>query len=116
MDDLVALVPPCCSYTIAGSTRNLTAALLCRKVTLLSRKKYSRKPSSFDVLTPVFVNIRWRRHYNAGMYHANLTSAGAYGAGGYAASNYGESLLVKGQDLEEQVSYTKIVMSWIFYH
>jgi len=51
--------------------------------------------------------IRWRRHYKAGLYHANLAAVGAngYGANGYGyehGSAYGESVVVKNKDLEEQ--------------
>ena len=46
---------------------------------------------------------RWRRHYKAGLYHANLAAAGANGYTGYEhGSAYGESVVVKGNDLEEQ--------------
>lgn len=58
----------------------------------------------YDIFLCTF---RWRRHYKAGLYHANLAAVGAngYGANGYGyehGSAYGESVVVKNKDLEEQ--------------
>ena len=46
------------------------------------------------------INNRWRRHYVGEMYAANIASAGGYGY--EHGSAYGDSVVVKGQDLEEQ--------------
>lgn len=66
------------------------------------RKVYLPNRSSHHLLHL----FRWRKHYKAGMYAANVAAVnGANGYGYDHTSAYGGSVAIKGKDLEEQVSH-----------